>query len=206
MPIFYNKDSSVLFVHIPKCGGTSLELAIQKSGYSIALLDSGIKSETFKFWKCSPQHFHYKMLNSFVNVESIKFKFAIVRNPYDRIISEYVMRNKNVNIDKRPNMSSWIKNIFSRFKKNNYILDNHIRPQVDFIHRDMHIYKLEDGLSQLYLALETANFYIDKNKISHVKHYSSVGLVPKDIHLSEDDKYLIYEFYKEDFNALGYSK
>ena len=64
-----NKLKSV-FIHVPKCGGTSIEHALRKQSFVYQ------------------QHYHtsHQELNAKYNNY---FKFTFVRNPYDKIVSEY---------------------------------------------------------------------------------------------------------------------
>ena len=45
MPIFTRNGRHILFIHIPKCAGSSIENAFKMNGYSISYLDrSGKKT------------------------------------------------------------------------------------------------------------------------------------------------------------------
>jgi len=98
------------FVHIPKTGGTSIEIAASRVGIAwgickFAKFRSGdpqcddirpfrhqVKIQNSSEWKCStqasPWHcppLKYTAGNKFEKAET----FAVVRNPYERMISEY---------------------------------------------------------------------------------------------------------------------
>ena len=88
----YYKDINLLFVHIPKTGGTSLENFLQNK-YKQTLLSSFTNDilPDPEYRKISLQHQTYNTIFKYrdildINFESIKI-ISIVRNPYDRIIS-----------------------------------------------------------------------------------------------------------------------
>ena len=80
-----------IFVHIPKCGGTSIEDAIWPGPRSEQdlwrgryLNEDGLNQ--------SLHHLYARQIRDVVgaSVFSSYFKFAIVRNPWDRAVSQYV--------------------------------------------------------------------------------------------------------------------
>jgi len=80
-------DNDVIFVHVPKCGGTSFKAALAAAQYSIEArgLANGfdrchLTLEQIQSW-CP---ILWRKMN---DVETLSV--AIVRNPYDRIISAY---------------------------------------------------------------------------------------------------------------------
>ena len=100
MPIVFvplaSKKSLIplLFLHIPKCGGTSVEQSFLKAGCYIKLHDridhQGQELLTNKLiYKCPSQHFHYAILEKFLDFRIFRDVFALVRNPYSRLASEY---------------------------------------------------------------------------------------------------------------------
>ena len=71
-----------IYIHIPKCAGTSIDYALLSRYYSKF-------DKTNKIWEqhASAQQIksHYASKNQWNNY----FKFAIIRNPFDRIVSSY---------------------------------------------------------------------------------------------------------------------
>ena len=65
-----NHNLKSIFIHVPKCGGTSIEHVLQNESF------------------VHEQHHHtsHRELNAKYNNY---FKFSFVRNPYDKIVSEY---------------------------------------------------------------------------------------------------------------------
>jgi sulfotransferase famil protein len=92
MPIDVSRN--LIFIHIPKTGGTSIESWLQmfrpdqlRSARPRAALDPPNKV---------PQHFTLRELRRNLPPEWVDscYKFAFVRNPWDRFLSEYVWRRK----------------------------------------------------------------------------------------------------------------
>ncbi len=196
MPILKTKDKTILYIHIPKCGGTSIEGWLEQYGV-IALLD---RKHSDVYSKCSPQHIHAEVLEKFFCKEYFDYVFIIVRNPYSRIISEYNMRRTFGN-NKQISFSDWLKNAISSYKKNPWYLDNHLRPQSDFICFDCDVFKLEDDISRL-----SAKFSLLLNQSVAPVPHSFKNTSPFSINeLNDDDRNMIAEMYAEDFSRFGYT-
>lgn len=81
-----------IFVHIPKCAGTSIEAALGMHG---AVANVGLEpyvNQTVNpdtFFGADAQHYSIRYIQSRVEAKVFNeyFKFAFVRNPYDRFVS-----------------------------------------------------------------------------------------------------------------------
>jgi hypothetical protein len=99
MPYFKNEDVNILFIHIPKTGGSSLELYfslkfnIQLNNKSLFLFieDKPLLDENMEI-KSSLQHITYNQIIKYSKIFNINFEnitiLTIVRNPYERIMSD----------------------------------------------------------------------------------------------------------------------
>ncbi len=97
MPIFTKNKIHILYVHIPKTGGSSVEGLFKKNKWQLSYLDKGGKKggkpdSLNSIRQCSPQHMHLEMLQTIFDLEKIDYIFMTVRHPVDRLISEYRMR------------------------------------------------------------------------------------------------------------------
>lgn len=199
----YYKYENLLFIHIPKTGGSVIEHNIQKhtpqelfSGKTNTLLDP-------PYDKISLQHQFYTTLYQFkdklnVNFDNIKI-ISVVRNPYDRIISDLFW----FSLIKKDFTAKQVYNVI----KNNYLyrddLDNHNKPQYKFI---------VDENSELINNIkifntETLNETNDElNKFLGFDINIKQKAVNKDYsnYLNKDSICLINTFYKKDFELFNY--
>jgi hypothetical protein len=100
MPYFKNNDDNILLIHIPKTGGSSLEHYFSDK-YNIKLnekslfmfLNEETKKQNNIEINSSLQHMTYQTLfkyKDFFNIDFNNLKIiTIVRNPYERIISDF---------------------------------------------------------------------------------------------------------------------
>lgn len=199
----YYKAINILFIHIPKTGGTVIENEIKKK-YQQTLY-SGKTNNLLKepFNKKSLQHQFYTTLYKYKNVLDINFDnikiFTVVRNPYDRVISDLFWHR-------------FIKKNFTAEKvyqiiKNNYInrddLDNHNQPQYKFITdenleliKNIKIFKCEE-LNKINNELNKfLGFNINIIQKNVNKDYSR--------YLNKNSISLINKFYYKDFELFNY--
>lgn len=114
MPI--NEEKTILFVHIPKNGGSTLEQLFNlKIRYNKKQTNKEYKITLFQMIHQFPHYFenhmipndirfHYQKLNKFNEYQSLQ-KLVSIRNPIDRIISLYhftlsnIILNKNIHVN-----------------------------------------------------------------------------------------------------------
>ena len=202
----YYKQKNLLFIHIPKTGGTVIEDQIKQHaqqtlrckgiGFTNTILDH-------PFDKVSLQHQYYNTIFRFkekLDVDFLNLKiFTVVRNPYDRIISDLFWYK----LIKKDSTSEHVYDVI----KNNFIerddLDNHNKPQYKFITdengeliKTIKIFKTEtlnesnDELNK-FIQLD-----IDIKRDNVNKDYSK--------YLNTNSINLINQFYKKDFELFDY--
>lgn len=206
MPILARDERSVLFVHIPKTRGTTLELMAQEAGWGVALRATPRKDpELFPLYRCSPQHYHASMLRQMLRLGRFDAVFTVTREPLARFRSEYAMRKRFRELGSADRVEKWTRWCLNGFAKNKYYLDNHIRPQLEFVLPRATVFKLEDGMSSIVSAL---NRDFDLGLSSHIpRQLSSEGpgqLRSSDVELNTATEKLLRDFYAEDFSQLGY--
>ena len=110
MPICHEKK--FIFVHIPKCAGSSIEYLFKKNNLHLEFIDEILDfknskinfSEVVELHKGKTQHLSASDIKKLIG--NIKFeqydKFSIVRNPFDRLVSYYffIKKIKTPNLDK----------------------------------------------------------------------------------------------------------
>lgn len=123
MPI--DKQRNLIFVHIPKCAGTSIEKALGIYGKPECWHGVGL-----------PQHW---TLNKIVErygeqILDDNFVFAFVRNPWDRIVSEFNYLHKISDPAVRGRGFPWfVENVVDGKTSCSQHVAVHLRPQSDFL-------------------------------------------------------------------------
>jgi hypothetical protein len=204
MPYFYDKEKNIniLFIHIPKTGGTSIEYYFSKK-YNIPLNEKSLYNIPSDKKELSLQHHTYRdIIKKKINItfdKNLKI-LSVVRNPYTRIISD-LFYFKKININTTPDeVYKIIKNDYIK----NPMLDNHYFPQYKYL-----IDKKNKLINNLIL-LKTENL---------TKNMKKIGYNDFDIHENKNNnninyyKYLnkdrirfINKYYNKDFEFFKYKK
>ena len=210
MPYFKNAGVNVLFVHIPKTGGTSIERYFSRK-FNIPLNSNslyGKLNDTTKLKnnvaiRSSLQHITYKQMvkyNKVFNIDFDKIKIiAIVRNPYERIVSDLFFWHKiTINSSKEEVFHKIIKYLASTS------LDNHNMPQHNFLRdanknivANIQLLKTENLTTDM-IGLGFTDFNrIDNNNPRKVNYYN---------YLNYKSIKIINQFYHLDFKLFNYNK
>ena len=210
MPYFKNDFVNILLIHIPKTGGSSVELyfsVIFKISLDIqslfGFIDNKTKLNKNMIINSSLQHLTFNQMVKYNHVFNIDFYnikiISIVRNPYERIISDlFFLLKINVNTTKEETFKVIQEYIISEN------CDNHNLPQYIFITDDnkklipnIHILRTETLTNDMKaLGYENFNLYTQKNKVD-VNYYN---------YLNDDSIKLINDFYHLDFVLFNYTK
>lgn len=198
MTIFVGKNKFIYYSHIPKTGGTTVEHFFRDNGFKVLEKDPGLQGTLNNHRFCSPQHAEAERVKRNFRIEKFDYIFATVRHPVDRIVSEYKYRNANNNSD----INLWIKSVLQEQKKNPYILDNHIRPQWEFILPGSKVFHQEEGLDQQWGKKISDDLDVDlailPKKMNQTSSGSNKNLLTREILAT------IHEFYRLDFKFFGY--
>jgi len=208
MPYFKNDNCNILFIHIPKTGGTSLEKYFSKkfdidldtkSLYCVDMrkIDKNIKINS------SLQHMTYKQIIEHKEILNIDFDnieiISIVRNPYKRIISDlFYFKLIKINSSKEE--------VYEVIQK--YIIstkyDNHNLPQYIFVTDDnkevienIKILKTEN-LTNNMKEIGYEDFDRNDNKNPHEVEYLG--------YLNNESLEFLNNFYDYDFELFNYDK
>ena len=110
----YIDNIKLIFIHIPKTGGTFLENKLQH-----------LAAKKYNEYRRMTSHY---TINEYLNKIDKYIVFGVVRNPYDRIMSAYnmfvrsswsgVIKNTYIKLNKPKTFESFIQNLYILFKNN----------------------------------------------------------------------------------------
>jgi hypothetical protein len=207
VPIFHKDEKNILFIHVPKAGGSSIETAFKNSGYSAQYLDGRVGRDTINHVRrCTPQHMHGAMLRQNFRLQRFDAIFMIVRDPVARFRSEYLWRNRDGEVDvSAAAVEKWGRDAFRGFAADSYIYDNHVRPQVDFMVDGTRVYRFEDGLEAAVADLNE-RFGLDVvTEVPRVRTgHGTTGFSSGDVQISDRLREEITQFYRRDYESYGY--
>lgn len=203
----YYPDKNILFIHIPKTGGTVIENEIKKhtkqklySGHGNTILEP-------PFNKISLQHQYYSTLYKYreklnINFDNIKV-FCCIRNPYDRVISDLFW----LKLIKKDTSHETIKQTLL----NNYLysdkleIDGHNTPQYKYVTDEnekllpnIKIFKCEELNKCNNKLCEFLGLNINVVRDNVNKNYSK--------YLNKEIIEIINEFYKKDFEIFNFPR
>lgn len=143
MPLYEHRGRRVLFVHIPKTGGTSIEAAFRRADF-----EESYRSTSLTSYGCHPQHLTAKNLVEEFPGLPFDYVFAVVRDPVARFGSERVWRagHKAKAGKPIPDFDSFANDWLDRYEANPSVGGNHFRPQIEFLLPRMDVYRFEDGI------------------------------------------------------------
>jgi Sulfotransferase family len=183
MPILHHKRKGrVLFIHIPKAAGSSVEKLFRDRSYKIEKLGS---------WDGPNQQHAVKTV--YETWGEFDYKFTIVRHPLERFVSALGYRTIHAG-----DADTQARDVLKKYE--NGLLPaswgNHLQPQVDFLSDDVEIFRFEDDfLSEIGKVFDLPGPYPHENK-------SRTTVTHKD--LSDDVKATVLRIYAEDYKVLGY--
>jgi len=211
MPLYIYNDKkakrsvAVYFIHIPKCAGTTLEKMFASLGFQSFLAPEDYLFAR-QYLKVPPTHFDIETIEKIFDLNKL-YSFSIVRNPYNRILSDYKWAKEKSNRTeyfKAMSFDEFCSNSFEEYKIDQTYLASHIKPQHKFISNNVKkVFKLEDGLeTAIQQVFADLGIVISGNIL--LPRLNATNENP--IEISNYTRELIYDFYKEDFEMLGYEK
>tara|TARA_R100000005_G_scaffold19604_1_gene8376 strand:- start:278 stop:1039 length:762 start_codon:yes stop_codon:yes gene_type:complete len=233
------------YSHIPKCAGSSIADALvyskrlvyfhrykqcgeRKEVSKVARIylkdyypydeSQGGSQKTFpdEVSPCSIHHWHLELSKYYFDLSKCDYKFAVVRDPVERLISEYKFRkgaycpisniNTWENYDLGRNCEStfktedfgyWLRICYEGWLLNPYIWDNHFRPQHEFV---------EPRFDIIPFNVDKINSYLRET----VGTISGIPWVNKsdnmEVNVTQEDRQLIEEWYNRDYELFANKK
>lgn len=210
--MFLSPQRKILFFHIPKTAGNSVKTSLGNKLPShkdiakhlsnaylkiVSKNNSTLDLQTLK--ALPPQHIDQvqaRPIFDLLNLDlSDYFEFVIVRNPYDRILSQYNYNNYHGNIDKfLDEYETSLKDTDSLWLKSQLAWINN--PITDKIHifKYEELDKCETELKKILKDENFSLFHVNQNKKAIKESFTS------------QQKQRCYQLFKEEFDILGYDK
>lgn len=198
--------NQLVFVHIPKTAGTAIEDEAAKHGilWGWRLYKENMNRNS---WWHNPDH-DYK--NGIPSFNSLSKKFTVVRNPYDRIVSEYNYNEFNPSCINDPRvLNEWVKYKLKQVNSTPDMDDNHFVPQWRYVfdkngnRKVNHVIKYENLKPEFDSLMKKYNLPmrlpIKKNSTARKK---CTNLTAKDLDMVS--RRMIQEYYRKDFELFGY--
>jgi hypothetical protein len=221
MPYFKNNDVNILLIHIPKTGGSSLEIyfsnkfkiPLNKNSLFVKDINYNIEINPglIKYGKdigSSLQHMTYTTIiknNNYFNIDFSNIKIiTIVRNPYNRIMSDLFYLKRINQFSTKEEVYDTINKFISEPSINN---DNHNIPQHLFvIDENNENNKLIDNI----IILRTETLMVDMRKLGYtdfniVNNSNPIRINYSD-YLNKMSLDLINKYYDADFSFFKYKK
>lgn len=91
-----SEQAEMYFIHVPKCAGTSVKAALRRCGFQLITLDTqpdDVHSGFYKQGTAARMRRHIEPARW-----TRSFKFAVCRNPYDRLVSGWHFVRAKANV------------------------------------------------------------------------------------------------------------
>lgn len=206
MPVLRMNGTNVLFIHVPKAGGTSIERHLRASGFDIEYHDPHVGQNSMNdLRRCSPQHMHGDLLNMVFRLDKFDLIFMVVRHPLARFKSELAMQSDDILTAPQREVDIRAKSVLDDFDNDPFSYDNHLRPQREYQVDNCVVYRLEDGLDILSKDISTRLGIRLSRKTPWARRRKDLaGRSSEQITFSREVESRIRTTYAQDFSAFGY--
>ena len=184
-----------IFIHIPKTSGNSLSIILKDVVDNDVILKKsklGEKQGINIICEKKKQDIKHKFITYYNKLYGSKinnyFKFTIVRNPYDRMLSYYFYSTNNKIFNKK----KFIKFI----NKNTYAQHQYIDPTFYIVRYE----NLVRGLKNINSLKKVIKF----NQYPKINKSINSNQIYKNVYKDKQIKDLVYNKYKKDFLLFGY--
>jgi len=200
MPFLEAAGKKVLFIHIPRTGGTSTEEWLRRMA-PLRFFTFGVPS----FLKCTPQHLTYSDIQAIFGDAYFDYAFTIVRNPYRRLESEYKMRHvlaKQGFFGGMEPFPAWLEATLWEARGNPWHLDNHVRPQWQFSSKHLKVFKFEEGLANIWKAVASDLGAVASD--TPVQAQLDTKIFDGIINWDTKEVNMVRDFYRQDFEEFDF--
>lgn len=210
----------MLFAHVPRCAGSSVENHLHGRFGTLMLLDRGHYQRPGPFWsRTSPQHADADTLNRLIPPNVLAAGFTIVRHPAKRIESVFFyQRDVEKRLPEGTTLSGWLRGLPDQLRADPFQFDNHLRPMTEMVPPGMLTFRLEEqdeGMPAVVEFIDTVSgagphpmprlrrIAVVNSRAQRLDQAASGPRGPVDA-LAEADLELIADLYAEDYRRFGY--
>jgi len=196
MPLFIK--NKLLFIHIPRTGGTSIEKFLERKGETISLFTA---TGSIFINKHTPQHCTFRELEDLGCISNDVRIFSILRNPIDRTISDYFYFKEH-----RPDIFETFKNFNGFLNKylnenNSSLFDNHNLSNYEYLADHTGIISEKITIFKFFDIPEIEKFLGFKG-LSQFNHYKTLK---EPLEISKKNLKRMKDYFSEDFNLFDYA-
>lgn len=203
------RKHNAIFIHIPKTGGSSIEDMIWPDIDSRSeedLWKGFVRPFYNKYQTGGLQHLCAHQIRDEVERDFFRdaYKFTMVRNPWDKVISQFVFMQKRddlrrfIGMEREATLAEYLELILKKehvqwMEQHRFFLDENGEVMVDDILRFEHFKKdVASVMSRLGITFET---FLHRKKGDR-RHYST--------YYDPQTKEMVQEIYAKDIALLGY--
>jgi hypothetical protein len=199
MPIFEKNGRRVVFIHVPKAAGSSVEQLFKNEGWEMSFYKNSLDGNNV-----SPQHMTYQALSKHVPDIDELISFAIVREPFQRLVSEWRYQTELIESSKLE-FNDFVRHLDCSLAENKYYWDNHWRPQTDFIDESIDQVIKIDSMNESLLPFLRENEIMVDPVIPHTNKRKKKNTIHNQVStVSDESKERILRVYGRDYAELGY--
>ena len=201
MVICHNK--MCIYIHIPKTAGTSVEQFLRDNG------KNGLEYHGVRYGRSMHHFTAFTLKKENTHIFDKYYKFTIVRNPYDRLLSEYYWTPiQGIGFKSGQTKADFITYVSKVVNKQLFydnIYNDHFIPQYLFV------YDKKKLLINELFKYEDLKWTIEylKKKLNMDNQFPYLNLSTNSIvktGWTDRQKERIYKIYKQDFIAFNYDK
>jgi hypothetical protein len=201
------KKNKIIFIHIPKCGGTSIENSINVIEKGMYWGQNKMIAKKINFF-CELQHMPYLSYLKLVKDINDFYTFCFVRNPFDRAISLYKdAKYKRHDIKKKLNLKDDFNfnEFLKKIKDSNHI---HHKNQTFFLNdkknNKIKVFKFEN-FEKNFIKVLTQNKISTKLRKSNQSKKGSIIESKLKYYNNKENINLVKAIFKDDLRTFDYS-
>lgn len=202
MPVFTKSKERILFVHIPKTGGSSIEQYFRYHGWVETHRKGGGVKAIHATWR------EYEKWGDF------DYRFTVIRDPLERFRSSILHLSEDISAQLKifryfgtgPNWDineQRLEEFIGIINKKPEWLGNHVRPQSDFLktNEKVKIFRYPESMTEIPLVLN-AMFDVPISRSGHgIQHLKKSIPESKPVFTKAQEE-IIKQYYKKDYKRF----